>query len=238
MKKAIIIGATSGIGRSLAKLLVDNNYLVGITGRRKALLDEIKNEKPKSYFTKCFDIAEYQNTNQHLSELVSELGGLDVLIISSGTGDINVELSFEIEKRTIDTNVSGFTAVADWSFNYFQLQKHGHLVAITSIAGLRGNYQAPSYSATKAFQINYLEALRIKASKLKLPLCITDIRPGFVNTEMAKGEGLFWVASVDKAANQIFTAIKKKKKHTYISKRWRILVPILKSLPNILLEKM
>ena len=238
MKKVIIVGATSGIGRSLAKLLADNNYLVGITGRRTNLLEDIKAEKPDSYIIKSFDTTQTQTIPKHLNELSQELAGVDLLVISSGTGDLNESLDFEIEKRTIDTNVSGFTSIAGWAFNYFQTQGYGQLVAISSIAGLRGNYQASSYSATKAFQINYLEGLRIKAAKASLPIYITDIRPGFVNTEMAKGDGLFWVAPVDKAALQIFKAIQKKKKIAYITKRWRILAQLLKSLPNSVIEKM
>lgn len=238
MKKAIVIGATSGIGKALAGLLVENDYQVGITGRRVNLLEEIKATNPNSFFIKPFDIKETQNTFQYLNDLTQELGGLDVLIISSGTGDINEKLDFEIEKRTNDTNVNGFTAIADWTFNFFQEQKHGQLVAISSIAGLRGNHLAPSYSASKAYQINYLESLRIKASKLKLPIFITDIRPGFVNTEMAKGDGLFWVAPVDKAGSQIYNAIIKKKKIAYITTRWGMLAWIMKSLPNWVIEKM
>ncbi|OFY97777.1 MAG: oxidoreductase, partial [Bacteroidetes bacterium RIFCSPLOWO2_12_FULL_31_6] len=207
MKKAIIIGATSGIGKELAKLLVSNNYKVGITGRRTELLVELKKEKTNSFFIKPFDIRDTETTVQKLEELITELGGLDLLVISSGTGDLNNNLDFEIEKRTIDTNVIGFTCIADWAFRFFEKQKHGHLVAISSIAGLRGNKKAPSYNATKAYQINYLEALRQKVNYLKMPITITDVRPGFVNTAMAKGDGQFWVAPVEKASKQIFNAI-------------------------------
>ncbi|NDP19706.1 MAG: SDR family NAD(P)-dependent oxidoreductase [Paludibacter sp.] len=238
MKKAIIIGATSGIGKALAALLIENDFQVGITGRRTNLLEEIKSTNPNRYFIKSFDIKEVSQINQHLNDLTLELGGLDLLIISSGTGDLNEKLEFEIEKRTIDTNIIGFTAIADWAFNFFQNQKHGQLVAISSIAGLRGNHLAPSYSASKAYQINYLESLRIKASKSKLPIYITDIRPGFVNTEMAKGDGLFWVSSVEKAANQIFKAIYKNQKVAYVTKRWGVLACIMKSLPSWAIEKM
>ena len=97
MKKAIVIGATSGIGKALADLLVENGYFVGITGRRVNLLEEIKTTKPNSFFIKPFDIRETQNTSQYLNDLTRELGGLDVLIISSGTGDLNEKLDFEIE---------------------------------------------------------------------------------------------------------------------------------------------
>jgi short-subunit dehydrogenase len=238
MKKAIVVGATSGIGKSLANLLIENGFQVGITGRRKQLLKEIKVKNPDNYFIKAFDVSRTSEIAANLDELVSELGGLDLLIISSGTGEINIELDFSIEKNTIETNVAGFTAVADWSFRYFQQQKHGQLVGITSIGGLRGNRHAPSYSASKAFQINYLESLRIKAVNLKVPIFITDIRPGFVDTEMAKGDGLFWLEPVEKAANQMFQAIQKKRKIAYITKRWGILAILLKLAPKCLIEKM
>ena len=220
------------MGRSLAKLLVENDYIVGITGRRAGILEEIKNQEPKSYFVEPFDTTDILNIPDHLNKLVLALGGLDLLVISSGTGDLNETLNFEIEKRTIDTNVSGFTAIADWTFNYFQVQKQGHLVAISSLAGLRGNRQAPSYNATKAYQINYLEALRNKAYKTSYPICITDVRPGYVDTDMAKGDGLFWVQTVDKTVKQIFRAIQKKQKIVYVTKRWRLIAWIMISAPN------
>lgn len=238
MKKAIIIGASSGIGRELARILVSNNYVVGITGRRAPLLEALKTEKPANYRVKVFDVCDTNIMPEKLTELATELGGLDLLVISAGTGDLNKNLDFDVEKRAIDTNVSGFTCAADWAFNYFKQQKSGHLVAISSIAGLRGNGIAPAYNAGKAYQINYMEGLRQKARKLGLHIRITDVRPGFVDTEMAKGEGQFWVAPVEKAARQIFEAIQSGKKVVYISKRWRLIGGLLKLLPRSLYERM
>ncbi len=238
MKKAIIIGATSGIGKGLAKVLADNNYKVGVTGRRTELLNELKNENPDSYVVKSFDMTDTIIAIEKLEELTAELGGLDLLILSSGIGDLNQDLNFEIEERTINTNVLGFTCIADWTFNYFEKQQYGHFVAISSIGGLRGSRQAPAYNATKAYQINYLEGLRQKSTKLKTPIFVTDIRPGFVNTEMAKGEGLFWVMPVDKTVNQIYKAIISRKKIAYVTKRWRLIAAILKRLPARLYDRM
>jgi len=238
MKKAIIIGATSGIGKGLTKLLVNNGFKVGITGRRTELLENLRLENPDSYLIKTFDVKDTKVAVEKLEELTSELGGLDLLILSSGTGDINNKLDFEIEKRTIDTNVVGFTCIADWTFKYFEKQKFGHFVAISSIGGLRGSRQAPSYNATKAYQINYLEGLRQKATKLKEQIFITDIRPGLVDTEMAKGEGLFWVMPVEKTVRQIFAAIKKKRKIAYVTKRWGLIAKILKRIPRPVYDRM
>lgn len=238
MKKAIVVGATSGIGRGIAKILVENGYFVGITGRREELLLEIKRECEEKYFHSAFDVCETGILSGKLTELCSELGGLDLIIISSGTGEINPDLDFVKEKKTIDTNVLGFTAVTDWAFRYFDSNNGGHIVAISSIAGLRGNRQAPAYNATKAYQINYLEGLRQKASKISKNIFITDIRPGFVDTAMAQGGGLFWVAGVEKAARQIFLAIQKRKPAAYITRRWSFIAVILRFLPGWIYKRL
>lgn len=238
MKKAIILGATSGIGKELAKILAEKQYKVGITGRRTELLDAMKQSNPEAFFVAAFDVADTESCIHHLEKLVAELGGLDLFFISAGTGDFNEKLDFTIERRVIETNVLGFSCVADWAFNFFEKQKNGHLAAISSVAGLRGNRSVPSYNATKAFQINYLESLRQKAKHLKIPVTVTDIRPGFVETAMAKGDGQFWVAPPEKAANQIFKAIEQKKKIVYITKRWWLVAKILKHIPRPIYDRM
>jgi len=238
MKKVIIIGSTSGIGKLLAKRFAANNYKVGITGRRKELLLELKDKNPDAYLTKVLDVTDTSSSIQQLEELTNELGGLDLLVISSGIGEINEALDFEIEKQTIDTNIVGFTSIADWSFNFFEKQQFGHLVVISSIGGIRGSRQAPAYNASKAYQINYTEGLRQKAAKLKMPIFITDIRPGLVDTKMAKGEGLFWVMSLEKAVNQMYKAIIKKKKVVCVTKRWRLIAMILKLIPRLIYDRM
>lgn len=232
MKKVIIIGSTSGIGKRLAQIFAANDYKVGITGRRKELLLELKDEIPDAYLTKVLDVTDTVSSIEQLEELTNELGGLDILVISSGIGEINISLDFEIEKQTIDANILGFTSIADWAFNYFQKQQTGHLVLISSIGGLRGSSQAPAYNASKAYQINYTEGLQQKATKLKLPILITDIRPGLVDTKMAKGEGLFWVMPLEKAVYQMYKAIVNKRKVVYVTKRWRIIALLLKLIPR------
>ncbi len=237
MKKAIIVGATSGIGEALAKILIRHGYIVGITGRRKENLIRLKQEHPDKYIINSFDCTKTSNAEM-LSELTTELGGLDLLVISSGTGGINNELIYDIENKTNQLNVVAFTEIADWAFNYFQKQNKGHLAAITSIAGLRGSKNAPSYFASKAYQINYLEGLRQKAKNSKAPIYVTDIRPGFVNTAMAMGKGMFWVAPVNKAARQIYSLIQKRKDVGYITRRWRLIAWVLKIIPGWIYKRL
>ena len=237
MKKAIIIGATSGIGKSMAELLLLEGYEVGVTGRREELFQSIKTQEACRIFFKKMNVQDLSTLEPICNELVSQMGGLDLLIISAGIGEENKNLIFDIENSVIKTNIQGFTCMADWAVRHFKEQGYGHLVNISSIAGIRGNGIAPSYNATKAYQINYLEGLRINVKDYGSSITITDVRPGFVDTPMAKGEGLFWIAPVQKAAEQIFEAIKQKRKVVYITKRWRLIALFLKVIPFSILKR-
>ncbi|MAJ31038.1 MAG: oxidoreductase [Flavobacteriaceae bacterium] len=233
MKKAIIIGASSGIGEALVDFLVNDGYVVGITARREELLIAIQKKFPERVFYKVMDVQQTDKIEQICTDLCSTIGGLDLMIISAGIGHLNKNLDFSISDNVVKTNVSGFTCVANWSMNYFQKQGSGHLANISSIAGLLGNGIAPSYNATKAYQINYFNGLRKKVKKLKLRIHLTDIRPGFVDTAMVKGKGVFWIQPVDKATKQIYTAILKKKKRVYITKRWALIAFIIRLKPSL-----
>lgn len=237
MKKAIIIGATSGIGKELAVVLSQNGYVVGAVGRRTHLLDKFKKELPAS-FIKSIDISKTSEAINQFKELISEMNGVDIVVISSGVGFINHDLQWVQEKETIDINISGFTAMANVAMHHFLSKGSGHFVGISSIAAIRGDGNAPAYSASKAFVSNYLQGLRKKVSKAGVSIVITDIQPGFVDTAMAKGEGLFWVASPLKAAQQIYNAIKRKKKHVYITKRWRIIGWLMKVMPEFIYNRL
>ncbi|MDN3658774.1 SDR family NAD(P)-dependent oxidoreductase [Ferruginibacter paludis] len=230
MNKVIIIGATSGIGKELAHLYAANDWLVGVTGRRRALLDSLQKDFPDNILTECFDVTGDENIDC-MKNLIQQLGGLDLLIYNSGYGEPSESLDWEIDKNTTLINVNGFTEIVNFAFNYFVLEGKGHIAATSSIAAIRGNSFAPAYSASKAYMSNYLEGLYIKAHKLKLPIYLTDIQPGFIKTKMAKGNGQFWVAPVDKAAAQIYTGIKKKRRKLYITKRWRLVAWLMNVLP-------
>jgi short-subunit dehydrogenase len=237
-KKVIIIGATSGIGRELALIFSANGFEVGITGRRKELLADLSaNLKCKNY-SSAFDVRDTSLAIECLEKLIEQMGGADIIIINAGTGSINENLEWLPEKETIETNVLGFTAMADASMAYFIKQKSGHLVGVSSIAGMMANNRAPAYSSSKAYISLYLQSLRGKAQKAGIPVFVTDIIPGFVRTQMAQGEGLFWVASPSDAAFQIYKAIIHRKKKSYITKRWRIIALLIKLLPKGLLAKL
>lgn len=234
----IIIGATSGIGNGLLKEYATSENKVGIVGRRKDILKEIEADYPANIFPFAADITQTDQTDHAITYFQSKLATIDLVFVCSGTGELNPLLDFKLEYPTLQTNVVGWTYLMDCFYNILRQQGFGHLVAITSIGGLRGEAQAPAYSASKAYQINYLEAMRKKAYKECRAVNITDIRPGLVDTRMAKGENLFWIMPVEKVVSQIADGIKQKKSKVYITKRWHILAIINKNLPYFLYKKM
>ncbi len=236
-KRAIIVGASSGIGRAIAELLAEQGYRVGITGRREILLDQIKSQSPESFFVKTFDIDNYLEIQEHLNQLVFELGGVDLFILSSGTGKRNPDLQLSYEEQTFKTNVNGFTAAINWAYKYFEERGGGSIAAISSVAGTRGFGMSPSYSASKSYQMTYLEALRQKALTAKNKIFVTDIRPGFVDTAMGTGEGAFWIAPVSKSARQIMRAVNRKKGVAYVTRRWFFVALFLRLIPSVIFER-
>lgn len=231
-KKAVIIGASSGIGKELALALAKNGYEVGVVARRMELLQALQHEISSKTYIEYLDISQPQDAMMRLERMVQEMGEVDLIVINSGIGFLNPELDWQKEKHTLDVNVYGFTALAGVAYNFFLKQGHGHLVGISSIAALRGGDMAPAYYASKAYMSNYLEGLRKKAFQSKVPIAVTDIRPGYVDTDMAKGDKKFWMASPTVAAKQIYSAIQKKKSVAYITRRWALIGWLMKILPD------
>jgi len=230
MFRIIIVGATSGIGREMARLYAGAGHLVGATGRRQELLYSLQLEYPNNIVTECFDTTA-PGATAHLESLTRKLGGLDLLVYSAGWGELMDSLDWAVDKGTVDVNVNGFLEAVHYGWKLFCDQGHGHLVTLSSIASIRGNRFSPAYSASKAFQSTYFEGLYIKARRMGIPLYLTDVQPGFVDTRMAKGPGRFWVAPAGKAARQIIRAIDKKRWRVYITHRWWIIAKIAKWLP-------
>ena len=236
-KRAIIIGATSGIGKALTQVLLEKDYIVGATGRRIELLTELKKEYSDKLFIQKMDVTQVDDAIKSFNELVEQMKGVDVVVISSGIGYVNPDLDLQKELETVAVNVTGFVAMANASYKYFEQQKSGHLVGISSIASLIPNSYAPAYSASKAFEINYLNSLRAKTYKSGLPITITEILPGFVDTSMINKDEAFWVATPQETAEQIYDAIESKKTRAYITRRWAIIAWLLKIMPNFILNR-
>ncbi len=231
MQKAIVIGASSGIGRELAKALAREGYVLGLAARRVELLTELQRELPTGSHLKRIDVTRAHEARKLLEELICEMGGTDLIIISAGV--IFQDPDWDEECETINVNVTGFTAMFNYAFNYFCKKGSGHIVGISSVAAVRGGHCSSVYNASKAFQSSLMHGFRIRARRMGVNVHITDVRPGHVSTTMMEGQkGAFWVIPTETAARQIAAAIRKKRKQVYITPRWRIVALFMKILPD------
>ena len=155
-----------------------------------------------------------------------ECNSIDLVIMCAGIGNLNDSLDYDVELATINTNVVAWTYIVDSFYKILEDQSEGHLVTITSVGGLTSSPLAPAYAATKAYQINYTKSLQKKSKGTGVS--VTEIRPGLVDTAMAKGEGLFWVMPTKKVVDQITKAIAHKHRTKVVTKRWGFISFILK----------
>ena len=224
----LIIGATSGIGHCLWEYYVSQGNNVVVTGRRQEVLDVMKTEYPEHTFPVSCDISDIETANEVYGDISARLGNIDIAIVCAGVGELNHSLDVNLELSTVSVNVVGWTNTVATLYKLFERQQSGHLVVLTSVGGLQPTPVAPSYSASKAFQINYIKAIQKKSNNT--PIIVTEMRPGLVDTRMAKGEGLFWVMPLDKVVPMIINAVSRKKKCQIVTSRWRIINWILRHL--------
>lgn len=231
-RTAMIIGASSGIGAALACELSRLGWRLAIAARRLDALEKIAGACSPGTLVRRLDLTESEKSVAIVETLFQELGTVDLFIISAGTGNINPELESSPDKDTLLVNVIGFACLAQAAMRCFFRQGYGHLVGITSIAALRGSGSSTAYSASKAFESVYLDGLRDNAGKRNLPIHVTEVQPGFVDTDMMKTDRPFWVATPELAARQIMRAVERRAKHGYITRRWALIAWLLKLLPR------
>lgn len=234
-KKAIIIGATSGIGLEVMKVLTSKGWEVGIAGRRHTLLMELQRQNLNVVATECIDITQ-ENATDKLQTLIGKLGGCDLYFHSSGIGYQNPSLDVEKEMATVQTNAVGFTRMVTAMFHYFEQhpEKEGQIAVISSIAGTKGLGASPAYSSTKRYINHYLECLTQLAHMKGLKkLTISDIRPGFVKTALlADGGNYPMQLDVKAVAEEIVSKLEKKKSVITVDWRYRILVFFWRLIPR------
>ena len=164
---------------------------------------------------------------------------MDVFLLSAGIGKQNAALQSGIELATAETNVLGFIRMVDTAYAYFREKGGGHLAVISSIAGTKGLGAAPAYSATKRFQNTYIEALAQLARMQRLNIHFTDIRPGFVDTDLLGDDKKYpLLMSPSKVATSIIRAIERREPVCTIDIRYRILVFFWRLIPRFLWERL
>lgn len=237
-RKAIVVGASSGIGREVAKLLLAEGWHIGIAARREELLQDLKAEAPERVETMSIDVTK-PDAGERLKTLISRLGGIDLYFHASGIGKQNRTLEESIELDTMETNAVGFTRMIGAAYRYFAQQGKGHIAAITSIAGTKGLGPAPAYSATKAMQATYLQALEQQARQRGVDIRFTDIRPGFVDTALLSGTFKYpMMMKPEAVARDIVSSINAKRHVRVIDGRYRVMTFFWRLIPNWIWRRM
>lgn len=238
-KKIIIIGATSGIGAELARQCVEKEYHVGGTGRRVERLEDLKKELGNYFSFAEMDVTNFEDAKLKLQKLIDEMGGMDIIVLNAGISNYPASSITGMEQKIIDVNVSGFVQLFGEAFQYFRKQGHGQIVGVSSIASLFGSSRAAPYSSSKAFISTYMQAYRQRCNNMAEDITVTDVKPGFVKSEMTKGKkGMFWVGETETAVKQMLKDIEKKKSYSYVTRRWRFVAWLLKLTPNWILDRM
>jgi short-subunit dehydrogenase len=244
MKQAIIIGATSGIGLAVATLLIEKGWRVAVTGRRLERLEALQHSYGKERVViRAMDVTE-ESAIESLDALLEEVAAPDVLLYAAGIGKQNPELDINIEANTVMTNAWGMVRIVDHFINYvngetsYNNSHPAHIAVISSVAGTMGMGSAPAYSATKSMQSCYLTALAQHVRMEHIPAIFSDIRPGFVATEILNPNKRYpMLMSTQKAARCILQGLRRRRRIIIFDWRFRLLVALWRMIPRWLWER-
>lgn len=248
MRKIVIFGASSGIGAQLARSYAAQGNMVAVAARREEKLKELQREYPVNIITFRVDLEALpqeeggkteESPRGKFQQILEALGGVDLVIYCSGVGKQNAQLQIPIEYSTINVNVKGFTAIAAAVAEYGSTAGHHvQFATISSIASTRGIGISASYSATKMYQVRYMESLRQLAAVKGWNMTFTTIKPGFIATDFIKGRNYPMTMQLPYASRQIKKAIDSRRQSVIIDWRWAIVVALWKLIPHCLWRRL
>lgn len=237
-RNAIVMGATSGLGRAIAISLSRLGWKVAIAGRRVEMLQQLYDEEANIVGYRQIDITTANSTDELLA-FIESVGGIDLYVHCSGIGYHNNAVEPSLEESTVVTNGVGFVKMVGCVYRYFSGQlMGGHIAVVSSIAGVRGLGAAPAYSATKRMQNTYIDALVQNANMRRLGVTFTDIRPGFIETDLLKGKKYPLCMSLDYASKLIVKSIEKRKRAVIVDWKYRLVVFLWRLIPQRMWERM
>ena len=243
--RALIIGASSGMGASLAHLLAKNGYTLALISRRADLLNSLCKEINQTYgetraLSYVHDVSNYIQVPDLLRRIVSDLGGLDTVIFAAGVNypPDPAKDNFNSDRQMLEVNLIGAFAWLNPIAEMFQSARRGQIVGISSVAGDRGRVGNAGYNTSKAGLTTYLEALRNRLTRHGVN--VLTIKPGFVQTEMlkaAQGPTPFSIPA-EKAAADIYKAMRARKQQIYTPWFWRWIMFMITNIPSVIFRRM
>ncbi|MBO7466265.1 MAG: SDR family NAD(P)-dependent oxidoreductase [Bacteroidaceae bacterium] len=243
--KAIIIGATSGLGRGVAEALAAQGDTVGVAGRRIEMLQSIAQQYVEGQVvTQAMDVTSVEACTA-LDSLLQRLGAPDLLVYVAGIGFQNTQLDSEKELATVRTNCEGMVRVITHFVRYavscgaYHKGHKAHIAVVTSVATTAAMGAAPAYSASKRMESTYVTALVQLAHMQHWPLRFTDIRPGFVSTALLNPDKRYpLLMTTDQAVKHIMRGIRRRRRVVVFDIRYKIIVFFWKLVPRAIWERM
>lgn len=234
-KHAIVIGASSGIGRELVRQLAASGTRVAAVARRRDLLEALKSESPENILIFTHDVSNHDEAEPLFLQMTQDLGGLDLFVYSSGVMPQvePTEFNFEKDRQTVEVNITGATLWCNLAAQRFQNAKYGTIIGLGSVAGERGRFGYPVYNASKAYFATYLEALRNRLSGSGVK--VITIKPGPVETEMTKHLSMNKMP-VETAAKIIISRIGSNGEY-FLAFPHKIIFGIIRNIPSFLFRK-
>lgn len=239
-QRAIVVGASSGIGQAIAERLAAGGARVALVARRGDELERIVSARPESMRAYVHDVRQLDEVPALFERIVADLGGLDTLVYAAGVcpGVREGEYDFEKDRAMIEVNVLGAMAWMNPAAARFEAAGAGTIVGISSVAGERGRRGNPGYGTSKAAMTAYLEALRNRCSRYGVN--VVTAKPGFVDTAMTRGmKGLFWLVSADEAAERTLALARKGNSASgFVPRRWALIAFIVRAIPSFLFRRL
>lgn len=242
-KTVLITGASSGIGRSLAKEFAKRGYNLALTARRVPQLDELAQEleaelgdqTPKIAIARL-DVQDTASVAKVFQSLLEQCGKIDIVVANAGSNMMTNVGKGQLKEQLdmLQTNVMGAIATVDAAAEYFRSIKGGQIVGISSLASLTAMPKQASYCASKAAFSMYLECAAIELQRHNIS--VTRILPGFVKTEIVEDMDRFpFIVSSEQAASEIVDKVEKKKSVGVVpGYPWRAVAPFMSSIPSAL----
>lgn len=242
--RALIVGASSGMGAALARRLAREGYVLALVARRKKLLSSLSAEINKISGSQralayVHDVHNYDEVPDLLRRIVADLGGLDLVVYASG---VNFppglqSYNFEGDRQMLEVNLVGAFAWLNPVAEMFQAAGSGHIVGISSVAGDRGRVGNPGYNASKAGFTSYLESLRNRLTRRGVR--VLTVKAGFVKTDMLKAaQKVMFPITAEKAADDIYRAIRRRKQQIYTPWFWTWAMLVVRNIPSFIFRRM
>lgn len=235
--KAIVVGASSGLGRELARQLVGGGCCVVAVARRAELLTELRQELGDTLHPLVHDVTDFDSVPDAFERAEHELGGVDLVIYCSGLLERTNENEYNTvaDLRMLQVNTAGAIAWLNQAAVRFGKSGKGTIVAISSVAGDRGRGARPVYNASKAALTSYLESLRNRLSRRGV--IVVTIKPGVLDTEMSKGMGMKGAMPVKLAAKKILKLSQKTGEY-YLKLTHRVIFWVIRHLPSSIMRRL